>query len=465
MEPLWKESPAHDLLFKHGGIQILPGPQTGQPSQTILLRIGAEMIFDSAGSAADGAQLGLRISARGSAAVAPKKIAPWGALEITAGLEVDLEMLCGCAEEMGEWLELSALQERLRKQSAQIESFGELSWLFVTSLRLEDRLRLILEGIQKLFGFDRIRLYLVDPSGTLLKGELEADITRQVRSLDHERYPLTAGDLHTLCEALWRSLRQDPWSRILERSLASHEKVLYLPLKIQDKEIGVLVVDKLLSQEPIDREARSMLQSFAGQIAMAVDNARLFSEVERLSLYDTLSRLPNRRYFTARFHEELYRAFRHKSSFAVCLMDLDFFKEINDTYGHQMGDRVIAGVGAAVNSVIRQSDFAARWGGDEIAVLLGDTQEQDAMIVVERIMVAIRELKLIHPADPPKEVRVTASMGIAFYPNDGQDLENLMINADRALYHIKFRGRDGFSLASQAQGYTPAEPETPATPS
>lgn len=450
-EPLWDGSAAHEVLFGAKGIEILPIPESEGAWQTMMIRIGPSGVSDSP-AAAEETQDTLSQP-------------PYGILEMTAGQETDLEILAGCAEELGEWLELSSLQERLSQQSSHIESFSELSWLFVTSLRLEDRLRLILEGIQKLFEFDRLRLYLLDPSGTQLKGEIEALINRQVRSLDQERYPLAAGESRSLCEVLWKTLRQDPWSRILEQSLASHEKILYLPLKIQTKEIGVLVVDNLLSQEPIAKETRALLQSFAGQIALAVDNARLFSEVERLSLYDTLSRLPNRRYFEQRFEEELYRAFRHKTSFALCLMDLDFFKEINDTYGHQMGDRVIQAAGGAINSVIRQSDFAARWGGDEIVILLGDTHEQDAIIVIERIMTALRELRLTYPADPPKEVRITASMGVAFYPNDGQNLESLMANADRALYHIKFRGRNGFSLVSQLGEPPTAEPDTPATPS
>ncbi|MBI4370640.1 MAG: sensor domain-containing diguanylate cyclase [Elusimicrobia bacterium] len=373
-----------------------------------------------------------------------------GVIEILADARTDIRQLTDAAAELSEWLGFSRLEEQIERQSRQIESFSKLSWLFVTSLRLEDRLRMILEGLQRLFSFDRIRLYLIDKTGTRLVGELEANLRRVIRRIDAENYPVTSEDRRDLVEVLLQSLRQNPWSRLLENPLDEHEKVMYLPLKVQNKEFGVLVVDNLISQVSISEQARQLLESVAGQIALAVDNARLFSEVEQLSLYDALSKLPNRRYFEQRFQEELYRAYRHRQPFAACLMDLDFFKEINDTFGHQMGDQAIHGIGQAILSVIRQSDFAARWGGDEIALILGDTTAQDVAQAAQRIMQAVRGVRLFYPANPPKEIGVTASMGIALYPQDGADMESLMASADRALYEMKYRGRNGFCLSSQA---------------
>lgn len=369
--------------------------------------------------------------------------------EFVVSSNADMDLLLLWCQEMGQWISLGLMDQKLDRQTEQIKAFGDLSWLFVTSLRLEDRLKLIIGGIQKLFGFDRLRLYLVDPEGNVLNGELETNIRREIVRLNHERYPLNTGEPRGLVEVLWSSLRLNSWSRILEYSLAHHDKMLYLPLKIQSKEIGVLVVDNLISQEPIPDEVRNLLQSFAGQLSMAVDNARLFSEVEKLSLYDALSHLPNRRYFDQRLQEELYRASRSNMPFSVCLIDLDFFKEINDTYGHQMGDQAIATLGSAVKNMLRQSDFAARWGGDEMAILLGNTGQQDALIVVERILNAIRSLRLVYPSDPPKTIPLTASMGISVYPQDGKDIPALIGAADRALYEVKFRGRDSFLFSSQ----------------
>ncbi|MBI4668968.1 MAG: sensor domain-containing diguanylate cyclase [Elusimicrobia bacterium] len=433
-EPLSEGSAMYYLLAGEQDVEVVSAASGEDGLQTLLVNLNSKSCHRDSLSAKPTIRWNPRFQ---------------GILEVTSHACLDKALLQGCAEELGEWLGLTVLGESIQRQSTQIQSFSELSWLFVTSLRLEDRLRLILEGIQKLFGFDRIRLYLVDASGLVLGGELEADLDRSIQPINFETYPINVGEFRGLVEILWQNLRHDPWARILEQSLSNHDKVLYLPLKVQNKEIGVLVVDNLISQEPISQQVRHFLQSFAGQIALAVDNARLFAKVEQYSLYDTLSSLPNRRYFEQRFNEELYRAYRHSQGFALCLMDLDFFKEINDTFGHQMGDRAIEAVGQAVKSAIRQSDFAARWGGDEISILLGETNEQDACAVAGRILQAIREIRLIYPSDPPKEIRLTASMGIALYPKDGSNLEALMNNADQALYHMKFRGRNGFIFFSQ----------------
>lgn len=399
--------------------------------------------FDPAGPQEEFFKMYVALGVAGQAT--GKEWAP-GLLELTVDAQSKGPLCQAYAEELGEWIELALLKDRLKRQSSQISTFGELSLIFATSLRLQDRLRLILEGIQKLFGFDRIRLYLFHEDKGHLAGAMQADLQGRMSTLSEEQYPIDPAQSKSLVEVLLENLRRDPWSRLMEQSLANHDLVLYLPLKIQAKEIGVLAVDNILSQEPIAEDVRHFLQSFAGQLALAVDNARLFSEVERLSLYDPLTHLPNRRYFRQRFQEELYRSYRGGASFALCMMDLDFFKEINDTYGHQLGDRAIQCVGQAINQVIRQSDFAARWGGDEMIILLGKTSRQEVGMVASRILDAIRGISLHYPADPPKQIKVTASMGIAFYPQDGKELEELMANADKALYYQKFHGRNGFAL-------------------
>ena len=119
------------------------------------------------------------------------------------------------------------------------------------------------------------------------------------------------------------------------------DKELILPLVIQGQPTGLVIADNHLSGRTIGEEVGGLLKSFAGQIALAVDNSRLFKEVQRLSLHDSLTHLPLRRYFDQRFQEEIYRADRHHSPLTLMLLDIDYFKVVNDTYGHQTGDRVL----------------------------------------------------------------------------------------------------------------------------
>ncbi|MFC1522631.1 GGDEF domain-containing protein [Elusimicrobiota bacterium] len=370
-----------------------------------------------------------------------------GVLEVLPSVLANREMIKAWCEEVGGWLKLVSMSDKVDFQAREVETFRELSWLFVSSLRLEDRLRLILKGIQKLFKLDRVQLYLLDSDETELKGEIEVSFNHGARQIKHKKFPIPPGYSKGLADIIRDNLRLDPWSRIVEYSIRNQENLLHVPLKIQSKEIGVLAIDNILSQEPISEFTKHVIESLVGQISLAVDNARLFEEVEKLSLYDTLSRLPNRRYFEQKLEGEIYRSSRTNTPFALCIMDLDFFKEINDTYGHQMGDKAISSVGKAIQGAIRQSDFAARWGGDEITILLANASHEEVLVVCERIMQAIRSIKLIFPADPPKEISLTASMGVAVYAKNGLTAQAMIESADKALYDVKCHGRNSFKFA------------------
>ena len=358
------------------------------------------------------------------------------------------------AGEMAQSLRQSAMAYRSREQLERLEALTELTAVFASSLRVEDGLRLIVQGIQQHFALDRVRLYLVERSAEesgagqpsqpkLLRGELSVDMHGQVRSLRSEVMPLTPGS-HRFVDLVLGGAR-DP---ILERYL---QTVLHIPLTVQGASIGLLVVDNLTSQEPIPGEDVGLLRSFAGQIALAVDNARLFDEVQALSLYDSLTGLPVRRYFLQRFQEEVYRAQRFGQPLSVALMDIDYYKHVNDTYGHQVGDQVLREVGRVIASNLRKIDFPCRYGGDEVVILLPQSREADARVIMVRLAQQIRDIRVPVPFARAKEVAVTASIGLASYPEDGRTTEELIQKADEALYWVKSHGKDGVVSHSEMQ--------------
>ncbi|MBI5595166.1 MAG: sensor domain-containing diguanylate cyclase [Elusimicrobia bacterium] len=228
------------------------------------------------------------------------------------------------------------------------------------------------------------------------------------------------------------------------------ERVVYLPLSVQGQNIGLLVVDNLLSQQTIYGEDIGLLRSFAGQIGLAVDNQRLFEEVQSLSLYDHLTGLAVRRYFNQRFQEELYRVERGGPPLSVVMIDVDHFKGINDTFGHQVGDLALKELGALIQKRLRKIDFPARFGGDEIVILLPQASAEDAANIMGRLLVDLRELRIPVPFSSAKEIGMTASIGVAAYPEDGRRAEDLLHRADEALYWVKTRGRDGVCTYQQA---------------
>jgi diguanylate cyclase (GGDEF)-like protein len=192
-----------------------------------------------------------------------------------------------------------------------------------------------------------------------------------------------------------------------------------------------------------------MLKSFGGQIALAVDNSRLFDKVEELSLYDELTKLPLRRYFNQRYQEEFYRAERFKQPLAVVWADVDFFKEVNDTYGHQIGDKVLKEVGRIILSNLRKIDFPCRYGGDEIVILLPQATGAEAQRLAQRLSQELSELRIPVPFSKAKELRVTLSIGVSTFPQDAATMDGLLEKADDALYWVKSHGRGKIALYSE----------------
>jgi diguanylate cyclase (GGDEF)-like protein len=187
-------------------------------------------------------------------------------------------------------------------------------------------------------------------------------------------------------------------------------------------------------------EHQRLLESIGLQVAAALQNAHLYE----MAMVDGLTGLFVRRYFDARIEEEIERARRYETGFSVVMMDVDDFKALNDTHGHQLGDRVLRGVASIVKANMRGVDTAARYGGEEIALILPRTEMVSALNQAERIRVAIAEHRV---ATETGVIGVTASFGIAAFPESGaQTAEDLVKRADRALYRAKKTGKNRVEL-------------------
>jgi len=172
--------------------------------------------------------------------------------------------------------------------------------------------------------------------------------------------------------------------------------------------------------------------------------------LEQMVVSDPLTGLYNRRFLMDRLLQEMQRSDRHGEPLAFAMIDLDGFKTINDLYGHVLGDKVLRAVGNAISRSIRVSDIAARYGGDEFAVILPQTPPEGAMRVCERLLRAISEAGF--QDDSGKIFRVTASLGLAYYPADDVETpEDLVHSADGALYGAKRSGKNRYSAVRPMQ--------------
>lgn len=214
--------------------------------------------------------------------------------------------------------------------------------------------------------------------------------------------------------------------------------------------LGVLALYDRHGFDEFDDADLVTLQTFAGQVAVALDNVRIHEEAQRLSLTDALTGLSNYRYLRESLRREIERASRFGHPLSVLVLDLDHFKEINDTYGHVAGDAVLAEFARRLRAVIREVDFAFRQGGEEFVVLLPETNAAGALVVAQRLREAVRRTPVLivsHHGGPPLRVPVTVSAGVAVYPEHGETGLAVLEAADGALYAAKTSGRDCFRIS------------------
>ena len=164
------------------------------------------------------------------------------------------------------------------------------------------------------------------------------------------------------------------------------------------------------------------------------------TELELLSTIDALTGVKNRRYLSDKIDEQIYNAKRYQIPFSILMLDLDHFKQINDTYGHAIGDDVLRIVGKILNFNVRENDIVTRYGGEEFNILLPHTDTKDAAVVAERLRAVIEEAYI--PIDAQNRVDFTCSIGIAEYHDAIRNGETLLALADDALYRAKKQGRN-----------------------
>ena len=216
---------------------------------------------------------------------------------------------------------------------------------------------------------------------------------------------------------------------LLLGGLKNIRSLLIVPMVNQDRVVGVVVLGRQTRLMPgrFRGPTIALAQALARHAATAIDQAQL----KREAIHDPLTNLYNRRHFSDRLREEIKRADRNEHTTAVLLCDLDRFKAVNDTLGHQVGDGVLKTVATNIQASTRGTDLVFRWGGDEIVVILSDTSRQGALIAADRIRQAVRKSSYVD---------IDVSVGISLYPEHGRNEDELIRTADRALYIAKKSG-------------------------
>ncbi len=215
--------------------------------------------------------------------------------------------------------------------------------------------------------------------------------------------------------------------------LPDHSDWVVFPLGLGKRSLGSLAV-RGLKAEDTDK-----FHILAHQFLLGLKRAVLYQHVQELATLDSLTHVFTRRYWFQRCKEEMERSRKFKYNLTCFMIDVDKFKDINDTYGHLVGDAVLLAVVKVVKENIRQVDLLGKYGGEEFCVILTETEAQPAIFVAERIRKALQDT-VIQAYD--ENLKVTISIGIAGFPDDSADLTGLVDKADQALYRAKETGRN-----------------------
>ncbi|HEX5301052.1 MAG TPA: GGDEF domain-containing protein [Streptosporangiaceae bacterium] len=215
-----------------------------------------------------------------------------------------------------------------------------------------------------------------------------------------------------------------------------------VPLTVGGEVIGSVLLSR---PEPYSEAEEQRIRESVGQAAPVLANLRNLAVAEIRAATDGLTGLSSKRAVTDALKRTFAQAATTQAPLSLLLLDLDHFKQVNDQRGHQVGDQVLANVGATLRNVLRARDFAGRNGGEEFAVLLPDTSITEALEIAERIRVAVAEISL-----PGSDVSVTASVGVAVFPDHASTPDRLERLADAALYLAKRQGRNRVELADPA---------------
>jgi len=306
-----------------------------------------------------------------------------------------------------------------------------------SSLALEEVLNVALTHVGRLMGSVAGAMYLVRPGKAELYRESSYSLTQRarggVRQLDEEPLRSAVAAMRPLVVKL--DERSAPG---LDQG-GHPQHALVVPIQRSGQLMGAMEL-YLNAWRELTEDQVELLNGVASQAAIAIRHAQLFAAQEENALTDELTRLPNRRALAQRFLQETQRARRHRAGVAFVMIDLDHFKQVNDTFGHLNGDAVLAELASILSSGLRESDVCARYGGEEFALILPETTEAGARVLAERIRAKVAA------ATFPGGLKLTISVGVAATEEPAL-FTQLIDRADQALYTAKQGGRNQVRMA------------------
>lgn len=364
-------------------------------------------------------------------------------LELNAFGDLDILTLETLSSQISESLHRAALYAQTQSDLRTLTAIQEISKLVASSLDLETISRTVVKSLMEAFGYTHVSIYLLDDDYLNLSAQVGYPESMVIRRI-HISQGVTGRAIRTKSVQFIEDTEKENTFLKADTNITSE---ICVPLLKEDNVLGVLNVesgaDKRLNESDV-----KLLTTIAGPIAVSVDNARLHAEIKKMATTDAVTGLSNRHIFEQAINAEVERAERKGAQLSLIVFDIDFFKEYNDMWGHPAGDARLRAVANIIKLNLRKYDIAARYGGDEFAIILSDCDQPSAVQFAQRLRDGILEGAPHPPADGEGVSGYTLSMGIATFPRDAILPAELLIAADHAAMRAKQQGRNRVKLAS-----------------
>ena len=337
-----------------------------------------------------------------------------------------------------------------QREAGEVAIFHELGKALTSSLQLDQVLRTIMEKIDEFLRPDNWSLLLLDEAKQELYFELA--VGKASQALKDVRIRLGQGIAGWVAQhgevVIVPDTSKDTrfFGKVDEKTKMETRSIVAVPVKFRDTCLGVIELINCVGPDGFDPRDLKLLEALSDFAAIALENARHVKRIHELTIKDDCTSLYNARHMGFILDTEIYRSQRYNYEFSIVFIDLDHFKQVNDTHGHLVGSRLLAEMGDALKTNCRLIDFAFRYGGDEFVILLPQTSKENAIKVARRLHRLIRETVWL--TNEGLNIRITPSVGLAAYPADSKTKEGLLHLADESMYLVKNTNRDNVAVAN-----------------
>jgi diguanylate cyclase (GGDEF)-like protein len=336
------------------------------------------------------------------------------------------------------------------RQIQELEIFHGVAKALTSSLDLDSILQTIMEKMAEYFRPDNWSLLMVDEE----KDELYFAIAigNAAETLKNVRLKVGEGIAGWVAKHGERLVVPDVMSdprfakRIDEMTQWETRSIICIPVRSKHRVLGVIQLVNV-NMDGFGEAEIYFLQSLCDYAAIAIENAKSVERIQELTITDDCTGLFNARHLYKTLDAEVYRSSRFGYEFSVIFIDLDHFKQVNDTHGHLVGSKLLAEIGYLIKAQLRLIDFAFRYGGDEFVVLLPQTGKDAALVVARRMRELLRASTFC--VEEGLNLTVRASMGMATFPHDAKTPHDIIRQADEMMYLVKNTTRDNIGIAQR----------------